>query len=412
MKKQVSSILSLALAFSMFSSVAMAATAPKSADDFTDLKDLDAATKAKFNAMISAGVYDGVKDNVFGLKDEMNRAQFAKVAALIFGLKVDTTLKTSSFKDVKADDPANGYALPYIEAIKAAGITDGVAEGQFDPAGKVTKEQLAAFLLRGLGKDVKGTTGVTDATVSDWAKGYVALALQLKLMDNGADGKFGGTTNALRELLVVSSYNAKQLFQPAKASVTEAKAVGYQTVQVTLDRDVDTTKAVLSLKKGTTDVATSVKWSDDKKSAILTLTDSRVFAGDYTVTLSGLDAAAVDKTTAKFTAENEVLKSINFVNAQDTVAYSSSVVVKMQAKNQYGENASFSAGSYSVTTSSANFVKMEKQTDGTLLMTLDTLMDGKTNTPGVSMVSVNVVNNDQHVTAQKNFKLGQTPFLS
>ena len=183
----------------------------KTSADFTDLKDLDAATKAKFDAMISAGVFDGVSESTFGLKDEMNRAQFAKVAALIYGLDVDTSLNTSSFSDVKADDPANGYALPYIEAVKAAGITDGIGEGKFNPAGDVTKEQLATFLVRGLGKDqdAKSTPGVNDSTVTDWAKGYVALALELKLLSNGVDGTFGGSVNATRDLLVLGSYEAK-----------------------------------------------------------------------------------------------------------------------------------------------------------------------------------------------------------
>jgi len=156
------------------------AAATKTSADFTDLKDLDAVTKAKFDAMIEAGVYDGIGEGKFGLTDEMTRAQFAKVAALIFGLKVDSSLQTSSFIDVKAD-AANGYALPYIEAVKAAGITDGYGNGIFDPSGKVTKEQLAAFLVRGLGweKDVYGSAHV-EGSVSDWAKGYVALALAKK----------------------------------------------------------------------------------------------------------------------------------------------------------------------------------------------------------------------------------------
>ena len=37
------------------------ANRPKTSADFSDLKDLDAATKAKFDALISAGVFDGVR---------------------------------------------------------------------------------------------------------------------------------------------------------------------------------------------------------------------------------------------------------------------------------------------------------------------------------------------------------------
>ncbi|WP_186278719.1 chitobiase/beta-hexosaminidase C-terminal domain-containing protein [Lysinibacillus sp. BW-2-10] len=183
----------------------------KTSTDFTDLQNLDAATRAKFDALISAGVFDGVGEGEFGLNDKMNRAQFAKVAALIFNLKVDASVNTSSFKDVKADDPANGYALPFIEAVKAAGIADGYGEGIYDPAGAVTKEQLATFLIRGLGlgKDAQATPGVKDSTVSDWAKGYVALALEKKLLSNGTDGTFGGKSQATRDLLVLGAYEAK-----------------------------------------------------------------------------------------------------------------------------------------------------------------------------------------------------------
>lgn len=213
-KKTVGFVMAVLLCIVSAISSAGSATAAKSSADFTDLKDLDAATKAKFDALISAGIFDGVSEGKFGIKDEMNRAQFAKVAALIFDLKVDTSMKTSSFEDVKADDPANGYALPYIEAVKAAGITDGYGEGTYNPAGKVTKEQLATFLVRGLDKneEAKATPGVSDATVSDWAKGYVALALELKLLSNGSDGKFGGQASATRELLLTGAYEAKEQY--------------------------------------------------------------------------------------------------------------------------------------------------------------------------------------------------------
>jgi hypothetical protein len=409
MKKTLSVVLTSAMALSMFSSLAFAA---KSSADFTDLKDLDAATKAKFDAMISAGIFDGVSETTFGLKDEMNRAQFAKVAALIMNLDVNKDLKTSSFTDVSVTDEANGYALPYIEALKTAGVTDGYAEGQYNPAGKVTKEQLATFLVRVLGQDeaAKGKTG-TDTTVSGWAQGYVALALELKLLANGEDGTFGGQANATRDLLLTGAYEAKQQYVPAgKVSVTGAKATGAQQVTVTFNKPVDVEKAKLSLKKGTSEVVTTTKFADDKKSAVLTLSDVKVSKGEYTVTVSGLDAATVEKTSATFTGEDEVLTKIDFVNAGDTIAYADKTIVKVKASNQYGENATTNAGSYNVYTSAATFTKITKDTDGTLLITLDTANENTTQ--GVSVVPVTIVNNDSHITATKNFKLGTQPILT
>ncbi|MEC0267572.1 S-layer homology domain-containing protein, partial [Paenibacillus anseongense] len=331
---------------------------------------------------------------------------------LIMGLDVNKDLKTSSFTDVSVDDAANGYALPYIEALKTAGVTDGYAEGQYNPAGKVTKEQLATFLVRVLGQDeaAKGKTG-TDTTVSGWAQGYVALALELKLLSNGEDGTFGGMANATRDLLLTGAYEAKQQYVPAgKVSVTGAKATGAQQVTVTFNKPVDVEKAKLTLKKGSSEVVTTAKFADDKKSAVLTLSDVKVSKGEYTVTVSGLDVATVDKTTATFTGEDEVLTKIDFVNAGDTIAYADKTIVKVKASNQYGENATTNAGSYNVYTSAATFTKITKDTDGTLLITLDTA--NESTTQGVSVIPVTVVNNDSHITATKNFKLGTQPILT
>ncbi|MBD0384196.1 S-layer homology domain-containing protein [Paenibacillus sedimenti] len=412
MKKSLSVVLSTAMALSMFSSVAFG----KTSADFTDLKDLDAATKAKFDALISAGIFDGVSETTFGLKDEMNRAQFAKVAALITGIEVNKDLKTSSFSDVKVDDAANGYALPFIEALKTAGITDGYGEGTYNPAGKVTKEQLATFLVRVLGKDAdaKAKTG-TDTTVSDWAQGYVALALELKLLPAGADGKFGGQDNATRDLLLTGAYEAKQQYVPAgKVSVTEAKATGVKKVTVTFNKPVDTAKAKLALKKGSVDVVTETAFNEDKKSAVLTLKDVKIGDGDYTVTLSGLEAETVGTTTATFKGEVEAVKKLDFVSAADTIAQTTKAQVKLAAKNQYDEVVDMSASNFTAVVSGFDS-SLVKDNEGYLVVKINTKrMTGATSdtSPGLTMIPVYVYNNDTRLSVQKTFKLGSIPFVS
>lgn len=240
-----------ALAIGLTSAVSLGGgvSEAKTSADFSDLKDLDAATKAKFDAMIQAGIFDGVSEGTFGLKDEMNRAQFAKVAALIFGLNVNQDLKKSSFTDVKSDDPANGFALPYIEAVKAAGITDGVGGGTFNPADTVTKEQLATFLVRGLGQNAQAQSapGVDDNTVSDWAKGYVQLALEQKLLGNSPNGTFGGTAQASRGLLATGSFESAKQFEAAKPlEVLGANFVAGNKLELLLTAAIDLNSIDLS----------------------------------------------------------------------------------------------------------------------------------------------------------------------
>ncbi|WP_235918269.1 S-layer homology domain-containing protein [Paenibacillus lutrae] len=416
MKKSLSVILSTAMALSVFSSVAFGAKA----DDFSDLKDLDAATKAKFDSMIQAGIFDGVEEGRFGLKDKMNRAQFAKVAALVFELKSNAT--TSSFTDVKPTsvDPANGYALPYIEALRVAGLTDGKEEGKYVPAGDVTKEELATFLVRGLGKESEALAkpGVSDQTVSGWAKGYVQMAQELKLFDTPAGQPFNGSTPATRDLLVTASYQAQQVVNASKKlSVTEAKATGIKKVSVKFNREVDTTKATLALKRGSAAVATDVVWAEDKKSAELTLKDVKIIDGTYSVTLSGVDSSTVDKSTAEFQATDEKVTSIDFLNTSDSIAYGKKVGIKIKASNQYGENASFSASNYTVFTSNVEN-SLKKNEDGTLVLTLkvdDRDSSGRSLnglTQGMGVIPVNIFNNDSRVAKDKTFKVNVAPYAT
>ncbi|WP_340008877.1 S-layer homology domain-containing protein [Paenibacillus sp. FSL K6-0276] len=86
----------------------------------------------------------------------------------------------------------------------------------------MTKEQLATFLVRILDKDAdakakaKAALSVGDPTVTDWAKGYVELALKLKLLNNAPNGTFGGNVPADRELLVKGSFQSAKTLEESK----------------------------------------------------------------------------------------------------------------------------------------------------------------------------------------------------
>ncbi|MZQ81341.1 hypothetical protein GQF01_04275 [Paenibacillus sp. 5J-6] len=196
-------------------------------EKFNDLMDLPKDIKDKFDTLMRENVFDGVSDHTFGLNEKMNRAQFAKVAAIIFALPIPTTVAQSSFTDVHADDPANGYAVPYIEALRLAGLTNGVdADGKlYNPAGQVTRQELAAFLIRGLKWQVTGITPTPDSTVDDWAKSYVTLAIQNKLMTNVAVGSFGGKAPSTRKTLALASFEARLAFQSHASPVLGSPSI-------------------------------------------------------------------------------------------------------------------------------------------------------------------------------------------
>ncbi|MFD0675501.1 MULTISPECIES: S-layer homology domain-containing protein [unclassified Paenibacillus] len=414
MKKSLSMILSLAVAFSMFSSVALAANAAdKTSKDFTDLKDLDAATRAQFDAMISAGIFDGVADNTFGLTDKMNRAQFAKVAALVFGLNVDSTLKTSSFTDVLATDPANGYALPYIEAIVKAGITDGFAPGQYNPAGEVTKEQLAAFLVRGLGMDAqaKTTTGKEDKTVSTWAKGYVALAIEKKLLAVGADGMFGGMTSASRELLVTSSYAAKQQYVKAPENglyaINSFKATNANEFTLQLNGGVnDPSELKLDLKRnGSAVTGYKTTWSDDKTTVVLTL-DAKFDDEKWSVALGGLKNLDEKNSTAEVETKKETMEKIDLLTTSDTLPNNpgEKIRINFKATNQYGKQFSMAASDFDIYTSKGTQTPIGGEQAFYVTLPNDMKRDDH--------VSVTVLHKDSNKQVNKVFTIGDKSIIS
>lgn len=417
MKKSLKVLASAAVAFSMFTSVALADTtattptttsttataAKKTSADFKDLANIDAALKAKIDAMLAQGIFEGVSNDSFGINENMTRAQMAKILALVYKLNVDMNVKTSSFSDVKADDAANGWAIPYIEAAKKAGLIDGVTDSTFVPGDKVTLGQFATALVKGVGKKV-------DVSGTPWYKDAIEQAIALKILPAGVDG----AAVATRGDLVVGAFGGQaayaELNKPAKVSITEAKATGVQKVEVKFDKEVDTSAAKLELKKGTTVIVTETKWGDDKKSATLTLKDLKVNQGSYTVTLSGLPEGTVDKATATFEAKNEEVTKIEFANPTDTVAQANTVRIKINATNQYGEKASANAGSYTAYSTTPGGARLTKADNGDLYIIVDTL--DSTLTANLSSFSVNIYNNDSRVSASKTFKVGLPPMVS
>jgi hypothetical protein len=421
MKKnwKVKTIASAVMAYSMLASAAMAETtstaanasaaaaAPvKTSADFKDLTDVDASLKAKVDDLLAKGVFEGVSSDSFGITQNMTRAQFAKVLDLIYGAKVDLSLKTSGFADVKAEDAANGWAIPYIEAAKKAGMVDGKSADSFDPAANVTLGELATALVKGLG--VK-----PDTSGNPWYADAVKQAVSKNLLPTDTDG----SRTATRSDLAAAAYAAQKAYadanMPDKVSITSVKATGVKTVVVSFDTEVDTTKATLTLAKGAAAVSVTAKFADDKKSATLTLTDTKLKAGDYTVTLGGLDASAIKTSTGTFTAQDETLQKLEFVTTSDTIADAKNVVVKLKATNQYGENASFSPSSYTIMAGNNNDVnpRLGKASDGSLQLRLDTSsLTGKQE--NVSVIPVNIWFNDTHLSASKNFTLGMQPFVT
>ncbi|MCG7379546.1 S-layer homology domain-containing protein [Paenibacillus sp. ACRSA] len=227
MKKILSVALSTAMAFSMFASVAFGDTA--------------VSPQQKFDALKAKGIFNGYPDGTAGLEKDMTRAEFAKVITKLLGLKEITGQLSYTDKNYTAKN----WAVPYIEAVTAAGIMEGknVEKKIFDFNGKVTVSEMATILTRALDLEIPAET---NNSAPEWAKGYVQAAINAGFLD--ANANFAG--NASRELLVGAAYviDEAQNLKVSSYTVSEAgKVVEFkisdgETVKVTLDKALEANK--------------------------------------------------------------------------------------------------------------------------------------------------------------------------
>ncbi|WP_203248483.1 5'-nucleotidase C-terminal domain-containing protein [Sporosarcina beigongshangi] len=104
--------------------------------------DVPSHAKWAVDALVEAGVLNGLNDKEFGANEPLTRNQTAKVLANAAGLKINDAVKTSAFKDV------NTSFAKYVQALVDAGITKGKTETSFGSYAPVTRGELALFIHR------------------------------------------------------------------------------------------------------------------------------------------------------------------------------------------------------------------------------------------------------------------------
>jgi SpoIID/LytB domain protein len=112
-------------------------------DSFTD--DDDSYFEADIEALLAAGITNGCTETSFCPGKVVTRGEMA--AFIVRGFTLDP-----SSGDSFADDNDSFFEAD-IEALAAAGVTSGCTDTGFCPGAPVTREQMAAFLVRALAID-------------------------------------------------------------------------------------------------------------------------------------------------------------------------------------------------------------------------------------------------------------------
>lgn len=145
------------------------------------------------------GIITGYPDHTFQPESSITRAEFAKMIMSAKGLSVLQPAR-ATFSDVASGQWFYGY----VEAAAGAGFVKG-EDGMFRPGDLITRAEIAAILIRAMGKEnsAQASAGVKtgfadDAALAPWARGYVATSIAEGLIQGYPDNTFKGDGSATR----------------------------------------------------------------------------------------------------------------------------------------------------------------------------------------------------------------------
>ncbi|MDF9406776.1 S-layer homology domain-containing protein [Pelotomaculum isophthalicicum JI] len=159
---------------------------------------------ADIQFMAAKHIMVGVGDDSFAPEENMTRAQFAAMLVRAMGLSTDGA--SVAFKDVTSDK----WYYREVAAAFQSGLVSGYNPDEFGPEDTVTREQIAAILVRALikaGKLQPVATGEIDsslapfkdrANIDDWARESAAAAIKAGLVKGRSNDTFAPQATATR----------------------------------------------------------------------------------------------------------------------------------------------------------------------------------------------------------------------
>jgi hypothetical protein len=134
---------------------------------------------------------------------ELLRSGISKVlvGAVLSGVLSFSTMpaQAATLKDMNSVAP---YAKEAVTALAAQNIIAGGSNGNFNPAGTLTRGHMIIMLVRALGYDtvnIPSTPTFKDVPATHWAYKFVEAAYREGIITKGPTGKFGINENCTRQ---------------------------------------------------------------------------------------------------------------------------------------------------------------------------------------------------------------------
>ncbi|MFZ3171031.1 MAG: S-layer homology domain-containing protein [Carboxydocellales bacterium] len=131
------------------------------------------------------GVISGFEDGTFRPNGQVTRAQLAAMLIRAKGTTPDSEVK-QEFRDV----PPQHWAFREITAAKAEGIISGYPDGTFAPNQPVTREQIAAMIVRAFPVEATLTERSFTDIRQSWAKDNIISLARAGIIGGYPDNTF------------------------------------------------------------------------------------------------------------------------------------------------------------------------------------------------------------------------------
>jgi hypothetical protein len=155
--------------------------------------------------LVALGAITGYPDGTFRPDNSITRAEFAAVLVRAFDLP-------SGGSGGEFSDTTGHWARDIIASAAARGLVSGYANNRFGPDDPITREQMAAMIVRAAAPGDTNTTEsllfLDEENISPWARSAVAQAFACGLISGYPDNTFkprGNTTRAEAAEVIIRS---------------------------------------------------------------------------------------------------------------------------------------------------------------------------------------------------------------
>lgn len=177
---------------------------------FTDYNENNFGFK-EVSSLVNKGVIKGYGDGSFKPDRKVNRAETAIMFQRALGLEVPAN--RTSFKDI----PAASDFADAAAAVKAKGIFQGNSDGTFGPGDFLTREQMASVLVRAFGLQELSSSDVRFNDLNQVSPSHikdVKILYQYGITNGKADGSYDPKGTVSRAEFSVFMYRSLQLIEP------------------------------------------------------------------------------------------------------------------------------------------------------------------------------------------------------